>query len=253
MEENIKDELITDEVESPISEEVSEEKHEPSKKSKQNKLENKILDLEKQLVESKDKLLRSQAESINFKKRLLAEQEQDIKYSKLDLISKLIPNLDLLDKFTSGTTDDSKLNGFLYGFKMISDNLLKTLQEDGLKSIDTLNKEFDPKIHYALDKIKDESKPDLIIIEEKQRGYLYKDRVLQVAKVIINDLSLVELSTVEIQLKDEIVKSVKLFTTKEEDSSFLHIVNNEYDENILKSELTKNGYIVHKQNIIINN
>ncbi|MBN2268200.1 MAG: nucleotide exchange factor GrpE [Acholeplasmataceae bacterium] len=159
------------------------------KKEKKSKSKETIEKLENDIKELKDKLLRNAAELENFKKRMHQERIQDRKYASKTLVGDILAPLDQFDRVVNMTTDNELLKNFLIGFKMINDTLYQVLIQDGLKEIDALNKPFDPKYHYAVEKIHDEDKPNGINLEVIQKGYLYKDQLLRPAMVKINEWS----------------------------------------------------------------
>ncbi|RJX26645.1 MAG: nucleotide exchange factor GrpE [Acholeplasma sp.] len=165
---------------------VHEEVH---KKEKRNKHKEQIDQLENELKEIKDKMLRNAAELENFKKRMHNERIQERKYASKYLIGEILNPLDQLDKIVNMTTENDLLKNFLIGFKMINDQIYNVLISDGLKEIQALNKPFDPYLHHAIEKISDKEKENGIVIDVIQKGYMYKDQLLRPAMVKINEWS----------------------------------------------------------------
>lgn len=170
-----------------VVEEVLEETVEKkeTKKEKKDKFEK----LKEENHELKEQYLKSVAELENYKKRMNDERIKDRKYGSTNLIDSLLIPLDQLKKVVAMEVDDDKLRNFLIGFKMISDNIFNVLEEDGVKEVDALNKQFDPNFHYAVEK---ENNPELengIVTEVEQVGYMYKDRLLRPAMVKVNEWS----------------------------------------------------------------
>ncbi|MDY0075076.1 MAG: nucleotide exchange factor GrpE [Acholeplasmataceae bacterium] len=165
------------------------EEHEASKKERKNKQKEHIEQLENEVTSLKDKLLRNAAELENFKKRMHQERITDRKYASKNLILELLNPLDQLDRIVSMTTDNELLKSFLVGFKMINDQFFNTLQADGVKEIEALNKPFDPNIHHAIEKIEDKEKENGLVLEVIQKGYYYKDQLLRPAMVKVNEWS----------------------------------------------------------------
>lgn len=159
------------------------------KKEKKNKTKDQIEKLENEVKDLKDKLLRNAAELENFKKRMNQERINDRKFASKTLIGDLLAPLDQFDRVVNMPTDNELLKNFLIGFKMINDSMYQVLIQDGLKEIEALNKPFDPKYHYAVEKIHDANKPDGVNLEVIQKGYLYKDQLLRPAMVKINEWS----------------------------------------------------------------
>lgn len=76
---------------------------------------------------------------------------------------------------------------FLEGFRMVYNQTKTLLEKFGVKEIDPLNKEFDPASAQAIATEKDESKESGIVLKVYQKGYMYKDKVLRTAMVIVNE------------------------------------------------------------------
>lgn len=166
--------------------ETKEEVKEPSKKEKKDKLTKKIEELEKENAELKDKLLRNSAELANFKRRINEERITDRKYASMDLVGNLVSQLENLRLVSNMPTEDQMLKNFLIGFKMINDQLFDILAKDGLKEINTKDQKFDPKIHKAIETVVNNDVEENICVEEVQKGYMYKDRVLRCASVKVS-------------------------------------------------------------------
>lgn len=187
LEDNLEKEEICIEEESVEKSEKSESiDKELSKKEKKDKNLKKINDLELEVAELKEKLLRNSAELANFKRRINDERIQDRKYASMDLVSSLINPLENLRLVCNMPTDDEVLKNFLVGFKMINDQIFDVLTKDGLKEIVTLNEGFNPKLHKAIESVEVEDCDENLCIEEVQKGYMYKDRVLRCANVKVS-------------------------------------------------------------------
>lgn len=156
--------------------------------------ESKEVDLDKEeLVNEvnkyKELYLRTLAEVENYKKRINEERIKERKYFNQSLIEKFVNTLDIFDKTINIKTEDKVLKNFLIGFEMINNNLKQILADEGVKLIESVGKEFDPRFHHAVETAVDETKEDGVILEEIQRGYTFKDRVLKAALVKVNKLN----------------------------------------------------------------
>lgn len=136
-------------------------------------LKNQIEELKKQVEDIKNKYLRALADYQNLEKRIIDEKEKIIKNANKNLILKLLPFLDILDKAEVFIKDQ--------GLKMAKDELLQVLKEEGLEEIDVLNKVFDPEVAEAIDIVKGEK--DNIVIEVLRKGYKLNNIILRVAQV----------------------------------------------------------------------
>lgn len=160
-----------------------------TKKERKSKQAEKIQSLEVEIAELNDKLLRNVAELENFKKRMQTERIQDRKYASLNLITNLLDPVDQLIKIVEFKTDNDLLNNFLIGFKMISDQIVSVLEDDGVKEIKALNETFDPQVHQAVEKVSIAEQANGINIEVLQKGFIYKDRLIRPAMVKVNEWS----------------------------------------------------------------
>ena len=133
--------------------------------------------------------MRNAAELENFKKRMTQERINDRKYASKNLINDVLNPLEQLNKIVHLSVDNDTLKNFLIGFKMINDQMYQILESDGLKAIDAVNQPFDPKLHYAVEKVEDKDKQKGLIIEVIQKGYMYKEQLLRPAMVKVNEWS----------------------------------------------------------------
>ncbi len=170
-------------------EEVKEEKEKKPKKKSRQELEKEIEELKLENLRLGEKVLKALADSENYKKRLNHEREVEKKYSNMYLIERLIPSLEQLRLVTSYEVKDETLKNYLIGFKMINDQLYQVLEDDGLKVVDGLNKQFDPKYHHAIEKVCDKERENGIIVSQTQVGYMYKERTIRPAMVVVNEWS----------------------------------------------------------------
>ena len=147
-----------------------------------NKLEDKIKNLE-------EALLRSQAELINYKRRKDEETNRIIKYAEEDILKGFLPILDNFER-AIGMDDDNledEVSKFLEGFKLMYKQIKDLLEKFEVKEIDCLGKEFDPALEQAVVMDHDETKESGIVTVVLQKGYMYKDRVLRTAMVKVNE------------------------------------------------------------------
>ncbi|MBW2981817.1 nucleotide exchange factor GrpE [Candidatus Woesearchaeota archaeon] len=126
-------------------------------------------------------LKKVQADFENYKKRVEKEKSEFTQFASQELIKKLLP---LLDSFQLALSHDGNHEEFKKGVELIYSQLWQTLESEGLKQIDALDKPFDPFFHEAL--MQEESeKPENTVIEELQKGFMLKDNVVRPTKVKI--------------------------------------------------------------------
>lgn len=128
-------------------------------------------------------LQRLQAEFENYKKRAEKERQEFSNYAKADLIAKLLPLLDTFEIALKSTKDHEK---FAKGMEMVFAQFFSALEAEGLRPIEAQGKKFDPYYHEVLLKQKSD-KEDGIVLEELQKGYMFKDRVLRYSKVKVSE------------------------------------------------------------------
>lgn len=187
-EEFVTEEVVVDKPQDVKTEETSNQTEmKKEKKELKNKYKETIAQLEKEVEDLKNQLLLNRAELENFKKRMREEQIKDRKYASMGLVGELITPVEYLLKASSMTMEDSNMNNFLIGFKMLGNQILEALKNDGLEEIEALNKEFDPSVHHALSKEYQEGVAPNTVIEEIAKGYKYKDRVLKPSMVKVSE------------------------------------------------------------------
>lgn len=184
MEENkkVEEENVTEEVKEEKENKASEEKPE-SKKEKKNKDKEKIAKLEADYATLKNDYLKVYAEMENTKRRLNEQAIKDRKYASQNVVGELINPIDMLIKIVNMPSDNPEVKNYQIGFQMIANQLLDVLKNEGLSHIESLGKEFDPKTMQAVET--EESEDDNKVLKVMQEGYMYKDRVLRPAMVVV--------------------------------------------------------------------
>ena len=136
-----------------------------------------------------EKLLRVMAEMQNMKRRNEEEISKLCKYDGEKLIAKILPVVDNFERAIMLDDRDlsDEVSKFLSGFKMIYTNLVSILQELDVKEIDCKGQEFDPNKMEAVLTDSDKNIPSNVVLEVLQKGYTYKDKVIRVAMVKVNE------------------------------------------------------------------
>ncbi|TKC19968.1 nucleotide exchange factor GrpE [Robertmurraya kyonggiensis] len=149
-------------------------------------LEKKIASLEAELEEKENRYLRLQADFENSRRRARLDSEAAQKYRAQSLISDLLPVLDNFERALNVETDNEQTKSLLQGMEMIHRTLLDALKKEGVEPIESQGKEFDPNFHQAVMQVEEEGYDSNIVVEEFQKGYLLKDRVIRPAMVKVN-------------------------------------------------------------------
>ena len=127
-----------------------------------------------------DRLARLQAEFENARKRAEREQQEFREYAVADAVKTLLPSLDSFERALSTEADSSEFrNGVELIYKQLYDALLKM----GLRPIPAKGEPFDPRFHQAVEMVNTTEAKDHQVLEELQRGYKFKDRLLRPAMV----------------------------------------------------------------------
>ena len=143
-------------------------------------------ELEAKYNQLKDDYIRLQADTLNYKKRLEDEDKLNRKYASQGVVGNLLHPVDMLNQIVNMPTDDPNVKNYQIGFQMISKQLMDILEGEGLKHFDSLGKDFDPKYMNAVEVNEDKEKKENIVLKVLQEGYMYKDRVLRPAMVVVN-------------------------------------------------------------------
>ena len=149
-------------------------------------LEAELAKVQEENKQLKNQYLRTLADADNFRKRVSEERLRERKYGSQYILEKMVTVIDIFDRAVNVKTDDEKLKQFLVGFEMVNNQLKQILEDEGVKKIDSLHQKFDPTTQHAVDLGYDDKFDHDIVISESQTGYMYKDRVLRPALVIVN-------------------------------------------------------------------
>lgn len=149
----------------------------------------KITELEIQVKELQDKLLRKAAEFENYKRRTENDQFNLITYAAESFIIKLLPIVDDFERSMAHIDDMEGNKSVRDGIKLVYDKLQKLLNEQGVKKMQVKGEPFNVNHHDALMQRKDDSVPPHTVLEEIEPGYIYRDKVIRHAKVIVSEES----------------------------------------------------------------
>lgn len=139
--------------------------------------------LRKEIETLKNDYFKMLADTENLKKRLQREHDQLRKYRIQGFAADVLPVLDNLERALKQETTDEALRE---GVQMIYDQLMASLKAEGVEPINALNQPFDPNIHQAMMTEEKEGVESNIVIEEFQKGYMLKDRILRASLVKVS-------------------------------------------------------------------
>ena len=138
---------------------------------------------DQKIEELEDRLKRNLAEFDNFRKRTEKEKSAMFDMGAKSILEKLLPVIDNFERAFSTVPEDPEAAQYAKGMEMIYRQLLKNLEDAGATPIDCKGKPFDPNYHNAVMHVEDESLGENVIVEEFQKGYMYKDSVLRYSMV----------------------------------------------------------------------
>ena len=127
-----------------------------------------------------DRLARLQAEFDNARKRAVREQQEFREYAAADVIKNFLPILDSFERALKAGGDSSD---FRNGIELIYRQFQDALQKIGVQPIVSVGQPFDPRVHEAVEMVDTTEVPDHHVLDELQRGYKYKERLLRPAMV----------------------------------------------------------------------
>lgn len=159
---------------------------ETNKEIKVEELQKRIEELEKESNEWKEKFLRKAAEFENYKRRTENDQLNLLNYAAEAFIKKILPIVDDFERSLEHINDSNDYEKLKEGVQLIYNKLVKVLYEQGVKKIEAVGKPFDVHFHEALMQKADNSVPAHTVLEELEKGYMYKDKVIRHSKVVVS-------------------------------------------------------------------
>ena len=128
-----------------------------------------------------DQLLRQRAEFENIRKRTEREKNEFYQHAAFDVVREILPVLDALERALKAAPDDG--SEFHAGIELIARQLSDALARFGVQPVKTRGQKFDPNVHQAVESVETDEYEDQTILEEWQRGYTFKGRLLRPAMV----------------------------------------------------------------------
>ncbi len=134
---------------------------------------------DQQIEELTDRVQRQLAEFDNFRKRSEKEKSAMYEIGAKSVIEKILPTIDNFERGFAGLTDEQKEDPFVQGMEKVYRQMMTTLEGIGVTPIEAVGKPFDPNFHNAVMHVEDEEAEENVVVEEFQRGYLYRDAVVR--------------------------------------------------------------------------
>lgn len=181
-------ETITAETEETKEAVAEEQQQEENTKKSAKKEGNEVERLTKELAEMKDKYLRIFAEFDNYRKRTIKEKQDIIKLASRDVLSAMLPAVDDFDRAIKVANENENEADIPEGIILIYNKLFKSLEQQGIKEMETNGQDFDPEMHEALTKVPAPTE-DLKgkIIDTIEKGYYLNDKIIRYPKVVVGE------------------------------------------------------------------
>jgi len=144
---------------------------------------------EEKLKIVQDKLLRTMAEMENQRRRSEKEKQEAFEFGGFNFASESLSLLDNIDRAVLSFKNDESLknnkdlNKIIDGIEIVKKDLVSIFKKNGIEAIECLNKKFDPNFHQAMLEVEDSTKEQGIVVQEIQKGYMMKDRLLRPSMV----------------------------------------------------------------------
>jgi molecular chaperone GrpE len=149
-------------------------------------LQSKLSNAEQKAEENYQKFLRVQADLDNFRRRTRKEKEDQAKYASSGLIEQLLPALDNFERALEASKGTQDINSLVKGIEMVFNQVDQALTAEGLEVISSVGEVFDPNVHQAVMQVESEEYESGVVVEELQKGYRLKDKIIRPAMVKVS-------------------------------------------------------------------
>ena len=145
-----------------------------------------VAELNAQVADLKDRLLRTQAEMENFRRRSANEAIEAAKYQAMPIVRDLVPVMDNLERAIASAEQTGDVSNLLEGIRMVSRQLSDTLKAHGTEAIVPDGEAFDPNLHEALSQVPTADYPPMTVVQVVEKGFRMHDRIVRPARVIVS-------------------------------------------------------------------
>lgn len=163
------------------------EEQEEDVKAELSKANEKIAELEAKLEEAENRNLRQIADFENFKRRARLDQETAATYRAQSLVSDLLPALDNFERALQIEATNDQAKSIIQGVEMVYRSIMDALKKEGVEPIEAVGQQFDPNVHQAVMQVSEPDAESNVVLEEFQKGYKLKDRVIRPSMVKVNE------------------------------------------------------------------
>ena len=144
-----------------------------------------------------DMLQRTKADYENYRKRQERDRATFLKYANQDILKQLLNVMDNLRRAIDQGKQSEVDSNFFEGICLVQKELEKTLQDNSVSEIEAKGKAFNPNYHEAVSQIESADHPEMTVLEDFDKGYVYHDRVLRPSKVVVSKKPQVQSETEE--------------------------------------------------------
>ena len=188
---SVDDEKNSDKEQSPIKEEIIEDKTLDESKIKEENNTDMVSELEQKVLDLKDQLMRALADGENLRKRTLKDIENSKKYSHISFVKDLITSVDNFQRALKAVPEDKSslpepIQNLIIGLEIVEKEILATLEKHNVKPIDPLGEKFDYNFHQAMFEVPTNEEESGKVVEVSQKGYVLHDRLVRPAMVGIS-------------------------------------------------------------------
>jgi molecular chaperone GrpE len=141
---------------------------------------------QKEATENRDRWIRAVADLENYKKRALQERSKLLKYRNEELLRDFLPVLDNMERALAHCEETGRSDSFTEGVFLVVAMFREILEKYGVKEIKAVGEPFDPHLHEAIARRPAEGEPPNVVVQELEKGYIYQDRLLRPAKVVVS-------------------------------------------------------------------
>ncbi|WP_440111214.1 nucleotide exchange factor GrpE [Paenibacillus sp. QZ-Y1] len=142
--------------------------------------------LKAEAEEQQQRFVRAQADFDNFRRRTQKEKEELAKYASMKLVTELVPVIDNFERAMATVPEGTESESFGKGMQMIFRQLETVLNNEGLTTMNSVGQPFNPEFHQAIMQVESDEYEEGIVVEEVQKGYMLKDKVLRPAMVKVS-------------------------------------------------------------------
>jgi molecular chaperone GrpE len=148
-------------------------------------IEEQLVAREKEARDNWDRFVRERADLENYRKRVNREKEELLNYGNKSLIEEILPVLDNMERALAHASEDGQA-AVVEGIRMTHGMLVAALKKFGVTPIEAVGTPFDSAFHQAMAQVPSDEYPPNTVVEEHQKGYLLKERLLRPAMVTVS-------------------------------------------------------------------